>query len=270
MNVPLRERKAQSWVFGSLIQKENTLKPLCERVETQMQLPTNRLCRYFADSDDPYLIHMNGVHFRGFHVPYSARRVLPQYLLNCFFHPPDFSIDVKFEDTIAFDNLIYIRRSTCDDTTGLVTTYAHELQHVVQHGTNTPRVLAVNRVLREKLKPVEPAAIATDVPLEREANIVSKRIAEILCGPEVVREFAEEQIRLMRDAGEPEQEARWIFFRDVSSSTQYSLLEDTLSLVKKYQNVIDFEIDVEEPKWWIGPLKQPGKAKPNVEEWPER
>ena len=265
MNVPLRERRAQSWVFGSLTQKGTNLKPLCERVETLFQLPAaNRLCRYFADWDDPCLIHMNGQHFRGFHVPYSARSVLPPYLLHCFFHPPDFSIDVKFEDTIAFDNLIYIRHGTCDDTTGLVTTYAHELQHVMQHATNTPRVLAVNRVLREKLKPVEPAAIATDVPLEREANIVSKRIAEILCGPEVVREFAEGQIRLMHDAGEPDQEARWVFFRDVPSSTQYSLLEETLSLVKKYKKVIDFEMDVDEPRWWVGTLKKSDKAKPNI------
>jgi hypothetical protein len=124
----------------------------------------------------------------------------------------------------------------------------------------------VNQILAHKLKAIEAAAIATDIPSEREANIVSKRVAEIVCGLEAVRAFAEEQLRLMRELGENEEAARWLFFRDVPSSTQYNLLEDTLSLVKKYKNVIDFEMDVDEPRWWVGPLKQSGKAKPNIEE----
>jgi len=118
------------------------LKSLCERVEAQMQLPDTRSCRYFADSDDPYLIRMHGANFRGFHVPYAARTALPSYLLDCFFHP---SGDMEFEDTIAFDHLIYIRHSTCADTTGLAITYAHELQHVIQR-ERMPRLLAVNQV----------------------------------------------------------------------------------------------------------------------------
>jgi len=245
----------RSWNFNHSATKEATLKPLCERAEAQFQLPNARLCRYFADSDDPYLIQMHGANFRGFHVPYSACTVLPEYLLHCFFHPVDFSEDVKFEDTIAFDNLIYIRHCTCADNTGLVTTYAHELQHVVQR-SNTPRLLAANQVLYHNLKTFEPATVATDIPSERDANIVSKRVAEIVCGTEAVRVFAEEQIRLMHGAGEHEQEARWIFFRDVPSSTQYGLLEATLPLVEKYKKVLDFEMDVDQPQWWVGPLQK--------------
>jgi hypothetical protein len=254
--------KAQSWVFGSLTEKETTLKPLCERVEALFQpSATNRLCRYFADWDDPQLMHIIGPRFRGFHVAYSARAEMPQYLSACFFYLPDVSIDVRFEDMIAFDNLIYIRDSTCSDTTGLVTTYARELQHVVQH-VDTPRLLAANHVLFRKLKTVEPTAIVTDCPHEREANIVSKRVAESILGTEAVRVFAEEQVSLMHEAGEDQQEARWTFFRDVPSSTQYDLLEATLSLVKQYKNVIDFEMDMDDPRWWVGPSKQSGKPKP--------
>jgi len=254
MYTPDEEASDRSWIFKSSTTKEASLKSLCQRVEAQFRLPKTRLCRYFAASDDPYFVQMHGAHFRGFHVPYSARTLLPQDLLYCFFHPPDFSRDVKFEDTIAFDNLIYIRHNTCRDETGLATTYAHELQHVVQLA-NTPRLLAANQVLYQNLKRFEPAAIATDIPTEREANIVSKRVAELVCGTEAVRVFAEEQVRLMREVGEHEQEARWIFFRDVPSSTQYDLLEATLPLVDKYKNVFDFEIDVNEPRWWIGSLK---------------
>ena len=245
----------RSWIFSHSNERASALKSLCERVDAQFRLNKTRLCRYFADSDDPFLIQMHGAHFRGFHVPYSARTVLPQYLLECFFHPFDYSRPVEFEDTIAFDNLIYIRHSTWADNTSLVETYAHELQHVVQR-SETPRLLAANQVLYHNLKRFEPAAVATDIPSERDANIVSKRVAEIVCGVEAVRLFAEEQVRLMHEAGEQEQEARWIYFRDVSSSTQCSLLEATLLLVERYKKFLDFGIDVDQPRWWVGPLKK--------------
>jgi hypothetical protein len=40
------------------------------------------------------------------------------------------------------------------------------------------------------------------------------------------------------------------------SSTQCSLLEATLLLVEKYKKVIDFEMNVDEPFWWVRPLKK--------------
>lgn len=249
--------RAPNWVFKGAAAKESTRRPLCELAEKHFGLHGNRICRYFAGWDDLYLVQWHGAYFRGFHVPYSARTTLPVDLLHCFFHPPDpFGEVEKFEDTIAFDNLVYIRHSICADPTAVVTTYAHELQHVVQRA-NSPRLLAANQVLYHGLKRFEPAAIATDIPSEREANIVSKRIAEIVCGTDAVRAMAETEIRLMRDAGENEQEARWIFFRDVPSSTEYSLLEATLSLVEKYKQKLDFEMDVNQSRWWEGPLNSP-------------
>lgn len=253
MNSALNLARDRSWIFCSA-EKESLLRPLCQRVEAQFQLPKTRLCRYFADSDDAALSYLYGAHFRGFHAPFSARRVLPIYLIQCFFHAFDPSRDVPFEDTIAFDSLIYIRHSTCDDTTGFVTTYAHELQHVIQRA-NMPRLLVVNEVLYQDLKAYEPTIIATDIPHEREANIVSKRIAEIVCGIEAVKVFAEAQTKVMRSAGDYEQEARWNFFRDVPSSTQFDLLRSTLPFTEKYKHKLDFGIDVNKPNWWIGPLE---------------
>jgi hypothetical protein len=90
-------------------------------------------------------------------------------------------------------------------------------------------------------------------------TVVSKRVAEIVCGAEAVRVFAERQVSLMNEAGEHEQKARWSFFRDVSPSTQFDLLGATLPLVEKYKKVLDFGIDVDEPQWWVGPLKK-GRA----------
>lgn len=90
----------------------------------------------------------------------------------------------------------------------------------------------------------------------RDANIVSKRVAETICGTDAVRVFAEEQVSLMHGAGEHDQEARWIFFRDVPSSTEFDLLSATLPLVAKYKSVINFEIDVSTPAWWVGHLRK--------------
>jgi hypothetical protein len=185
-----------------------------------------------------------------------------RYLFRCFFLPFD---ETPAQAVQAFDNMIYIRHSTCLDlNTGFVTTYAHELQHFVQHGT-MPRLLAVNKVLydslKNSLKNFEPKAIPTDVPSEREANIISKRVAEIICGVEDVRRFAEERVAVMERAGEQDkaardEKARWIFFRDVPSSTEYDYLADTLRLVEINKTKMNFGIDVNQPEWWLEPLAE--------------
>ncbi len=216
----------RSWVFGYGNTKESTLKPLCRRVEAQLDLPAGRLCRYFAGSDDEYLTANPrfGRHFRGFHATVAYRNFLPKY------------------------------NSTCDDPTGLVECYAHELQHFVQHG-RTPRLSAANSVLTDNLKRLEPTSTVIDIPTEKEANIVSKRVTETVCGVEEVKRFAEERVRFMDECGEHEERDRWIFFRDTPASTSFNLLDATLPLVAKYKGVLDFRMDVDKPEWWVGPLE---------------
>jgi hypothetical protein len=171
-----------------------------------------------------------------------------------FYHP--FEFGVPFDETIAFDNLIYIRDSTCRDSeVGFATTYAHELQHFVQHGY-TPDLSQVNSVLYQNLKQFEPDRIASDIPHEREANIVSKRVAEALCGVETVRAYAEEQVLFMEQMGEMEQKARWIFFRDVSPSVTYNLLDETLPFVEKYRHHLNFGVDTERQEWWLNQSRE--------------
>ena len=248
----------RSWNFDGSVENEATLKPLCQQVEQHFQLPAHRLCRYFPLCDDEFFITRYPKVFRGFHLPCrnSVSVLFPKSVRDCFFYPPeDVSFDAPFEDRIAFDDLIYIRPSTCTDNTGFVTTYAHELQHFVQHGT-MPCLYAVNQILIKHLKNLEPTWIATDVPSEKEANIVSKRVAEIVCGIEDVRRFTEERIAVMEKAGEQDEDARkergrWIFFREVPSSTKYDYVADTVRLVEKYKTVLDFGIDVHQPEWWL-------------------
>jgi len=126
---------AVGWDFNHSVENERTLRPLCGQIEAHFQLPPRRLYRYFATFDDEYLISRNGMHFRGFHAPLASRNSLPAYLSNCYFHSFEkITGHVTFDQMVAFDNLIYIRPSTSEDTTGFVTTYAHELQHFLQHG----------------------------------------------------------------------------------------------------------------------------------------
>ena len=110
------------WNFNGSTQNETLLKPLCLEVERRFKLPPKRLLRYFAVFDDESLTSSLGQYFRGLHVPNSGRHALPLYLLHSFFREPQ--VGMTFEDTIVFDNLIYIRRNTCFDPVGCVTTYA--------------------------------------------------------------------------------------------------------------------------------------------------
>jgi len=246
----------ESWHFNGSAENES-LRPLCEAAEQHLQLPVARLCRYFAVTEDAYLLQMNGQHYRGFYCHIAERNWLPPYLFDCFFHPPnEFTASSfnSFDEMVAFEHLIYIRAGTCSDPTGCVATYAHELQHLIQH-ERSPRVLRVNNALYQSLKKYEPTATASDIPSEREANIVSKKVTEAVCGVEAVKAFAEKQVQLMEELGNVEQRDRWIFFRDVPSSTAYDLLESTLPFIERYKTIIDFGVAVDQPEWWVGPLE---------------
>ena len=244
------------WNFNGSATNEAALKPICQEVEKHFALPTRRPYRYFAVEDDSDLAAMMGAHFRGFHIPFSGRNDLPEYLRDCFFRPfEEYNATMTFEQMVAFDNLIYVRYDTSSDSVGCVLTYAHELQHFVQHA-HTPRLWAVNSALYHNLGRFDSTATPIDIPQEREANSVSKRVAEKVCGAEAVRKYAEAQIRFMEDANEPAQAARWTFFRDVPSSADYDVLGATLPFVQKYKDQIDFGIDVNQPNWWVGPLPQ--------------
>ena len=244
------------WNFNGSDKNKSALKPICQEVEKHFALPARRLYRYFAVEDDTYLAGLMGTHFRGFHIPLSGRCVLPEYLRDCFFRPfEEYNATMTFEQMVAFDNLIYVRHDTCSSTVGCVITYAHELQHFMQYG-HTPRLWAVNSALYHNLGTFEATATPIDIPYECEANIISKRVAAEICGEEAVRKYAQEQIRFMEAANQPAQAARWVFFRDVPSSTDYDMLAATLPFVQKYKAQIDFGIEVSQPNWWVGPLPQ--------------
>jgi hypothetical protein len=242
------------------------LDPLCRRVLAEFRLPPLRLYCYFAETDDPYLRRKNGKYYRGFHISIEGRSELPEYLSDCFFHPfnPFGNEEVTWENTVSFDNLIYVAPRTCLDPTACVLTFAHELQHFMQYGYSK-KVWAVNCILYNHIVRFDPFTPRTtiDIPHERDANIVSKRIAEEICGIEAIRIFAEEQVKefeaLARSGDEvaASEKVRWEFFRDVPSSTTFNMLAETISLVDKFKPQLIAErfgvsesIDFSQREWW--------------------
>jgi hypothetical protein len=231
------------WNFNNSSVNESTLRPLCEQVDKHFGL-TAKYYRYFAVAPDDFLIDNVGSYFRGGQFSTSATAVVPAYVRNR--HLPSGARHGYF---------VYIRDSTCLDPTGCVVTYAHELQHIVQHEC-LPGLMGPNSVLRANFKKYKETATEIDIPIEVDANIMSKRVAEKVCGVEPVRRFAEEQVRFMKNEGAVEQVLRWEFFRDTSSSNSYDYVDETLKLVERYKGQMPFGVDTDKPDWWKGPIDE--------------
>jgi hypothetical protein len=233
--------------FNNSAAYESTLRPLCEEIEKYFQFPADKCYCYFAVKDDEYFTAKIGRYYRGFHFPKSSIGEVPAYARGRYLPP----------DTPPHDHFVYIRNSTCLDPTACAVTYAHEMQHIVQHD-RFPKLAEANWVLYDNLATFEPGATEVDIPVEVDANIVSKHVAEKLCGVESVRKFAEQQVRLMRDQGTvaaaAAQEVRWEYFLNTPSATAYDFVDATVKLVKRYEGRMDFGMDVSAPNWWKGPL----------------
>ena len=213
------------------------LQRLCAKVDAHFLLPADGHYTHFAVSEDviedTYLAGEAGKYFRGLHVPSSRWDELSSFLRARYLPPGDAK---------SYDALIYIRHSTCLDSTGCVITYAHELQHIVQEA-RFPKLMIVNSV-SDNLWRFKQALTESDLPAEVEANIVSKRVAEAVSGAEAVQKFAEEQVKRMKDENAAEQLVRWQFFLSTPSSMRYDFADRTLELVREYKGRMDFGMDV--------------------------
>ena len=114
----------------------------------------------------------------------------PPYLLNMLFGSPQ----------CRFEHVLYLHNSTCRDEIGLSVTLAHELQHFRQY-CESRGLSDAGRLLMDFIKAVSvettDALFLTkwsDVPHEREARIVSKKIAVSIFSPDSVRAFFDRSI----------------------------------------------------------------------------
>jgi hypothetical protein len=223
------------------------LKQLCQRAEGLLELPRRRLYRHFASEADDWHSHFVGEceyggYYRGVHISSPNFGYLPPELRKRL--SPRQKRPKTGNETPEFDNLIYIRHSTCADQTGCVITYAHELRHMEQC-SRFPNLMEMNGVFRRNLRVWDSNATEIDIPAERDANLTARKVAVAICGEVRVKKFVEEQIQLMGREHATDQMNRWMFFRDIQSC---DLRAETLALVQKYKDQLrKIRIDVDRP-----------------------
>jgi hypothetical protein len=211
-------------------------------------LPDCRLLCFFDDEDcqDLKLATGLGAANRAFHTLISdstAFRGWPRYLTDCIFVLERVPIGRR----LLFDQVIYLYGSTCANSVGMAMSFAHELQHVVQRAT-VPELLTANGLFRHLPKTVlqDVGLQWSDIPTEREARAVAKRIAVTLHGDEAVKQFL---VQRALTAADPIDLADVHFIRGLDTSTQYVLKDETLALFGRFKNHRpEFESVIEDMK----------------------
>ncbi len=219
---------------------------LAQQVLREFNLPRKRLICTFDDTDYSWMKDQWGTsRFRGASTPVMGSGPWP-----------DFVQDVLVDrEGIAYDFITYLPGRTClSGKALLVITFAHELQHFLQWAIS-PKVWKVGSILYGNLRTFEPTRQwkTWDVPTEREAMIVSKRVAEKVLGVQQVKGFSE--TRVLADRRDKEE---WQVFGSLSSSEEYRLLDETIPLVETYrQRLMELETDEEDVQvdfsrgdWW--------------------
>ena len=231
---------------------EDRLRPVCEEVLKHFQAPDTRLLCFLDDEDTSAMTGQIGQLYCGIFGPVQGNSLhFPEYLLDLFMNynvmPSEF----------RYDQFIYVRNKTCQTVPGTVITLAHELTHCRQRNT-AAKVWWANSLLYQHLGDMDPAALFTtrawNIPHEHEAQLNSRRIAIELLGEAIVDAYAVSKIQ---DNYDPD---KWRFFRSLSTSATFNLLEETRPWVDRYrtglqmipQNIEpEHQIDFTKPDWWV-------------------
>jgi hypothetical protein len=204
---------------------ESQRRGAAQRVIAQFgnQIPGLRLLCFFDDKDWKTFKDCFGIANRGFYKPLKSEP-LPGW--------PDYLRKLVFDESptaaprqLAFDHVTYLHGSTCANEVSLTMTFAHELQHFVQH-SNAVDVWAANTLISQ-LGTTTMAAVGLrwcDIPHEREARIVSKRTTEQLFGAQLVGEHIDARIAEFLTEGD---ESDWEYIRELATSTSYDLVQET-------------------------------------------
>lgn len=187
---------------------------LCAQVAQQFELPALRLLCYFDAEAHPELRKCLGP-FEGFHTPViGSGDAVPDDV-----KPLLFGSDGEF----AFDNLIYVPASKYTSLeVSRVIILSHELQHFVQWEANR-RAYQVNISIFSHLCSSNDNLKVWEIPYERDAMIVSVRVAQGVLGNEAVSTYIRSQTM---EGDEPKREL-WRFLGSVSSTTVYDWMEET-------------------------------------------
>jgi hypothetical protein len=162
-------------------------------------------------------------------------------------HLPDYvSERIYVDDHVSFyfprviDGLVFLYGSTCANEVGLSMTLAHELQHTVQRN-NMRQLWAANSLVNQLKNEVFDTLKMTwsDIPIEREARIVSKHAAVQLFDEQRVTEYIEERIREHVSDGDF---ADWQFIHSIAPMDSVDLLGGTRKL---FQQLKDYKPELE-------------------------
>jgi hypothetical protein len=193
-------------------------------------LPDLRLLAFFDDEDCSYFRQEFGANNRGLYTPIKTGfqwEVWPQYVKECIL-VDDPSSSLLKQDV---DHVIYLYGSTCADQVGLIMTFSHELQHFIQYGFNR-KLWAENFLLPRLPRDVIDAEGLNwpDIPHEREARIVAKRIGVKLCGADAVKRYLDLKISESLTPGDV---ADLRFSQHVDPSTPYDLADETKRIFQR-------------------------------------
>jgi len=157
-------------------------------------LPPGRLLCFFDDQDHCVFKNENvgfGEANRAVSGPVWTPADLRDWPLDIIRHV--FSSHSLDDNKPAFDFVIYVHNSTCEDPVGLTMTFAHELQHFVQWATMRS-VWKANERFKDWAQNFETGLYSHNLPIEKDARIVAKRIAIRIHGREAVDRYIEKNI----------------------------------------------------------------------------
>ena len=160
------------------------------------ELPDLRLLAFLDDEDWNYFRDQVGAGNRGLYTPIKSGNfrwdIWPHHVKKCMFVGDLSSLPLKQD----VDHLIYLHGSTCANDVSLIMTFSHELQHFVQYGFHR-KLWAENFLLQNLPKGVIDITGLNwpDIPAEREARIVAKRVAVKLCRADAVKQYIDLRIR---------------------------------------------------------------------------
>lgn len=131
-----------------------------------------------------------------------------------------------------FDSVVYLHGSTCETDIGLTLTLAHELRHVFQYATQ-PKIWAANILLQNLTEPFNrDFTVWWDFPIEIDARIIAKYVAETAFGSEAVRDYIAARI----ESPVTNDDAKdWKFLLNIEAAKPFDYSAETHRLVQKYR-----------------------------------
>lgn len=192
------------------------------------RLPELKLLAFLDDEDWHDFRRQFGPANRGLYRPIKygafANPSWPPYVVELILVDDPASWNLKQ----AFDHIIYLYGSTCADETGVIMTFAHELQHFIQYG-HERTLWAANSLLPDLPNDVVSTVGLRwfDIPVEREARSTAKRIAVLLCGANMVTQYIDRKINENVTTEDVED---WRLIQDLNPAIPYDL-EDATRLI---------------------------------------